>query len=191
MRHGLASLVLCLLLCGCSLPLRTAVEGADENAKANGRLLNIRIERWGEVRFSGLLALRPEGQGLYYALLDATGWRGTANIACSMLKARCRIRDWMASLPRCWPGPIFRNRQPCLVPGRGCIRSAVNREPTVAGKSTARLVPCGSGRLAQRPGKVRETRRLSTASPGLVSGFFSKRQNFPGRGLMDRFGFVG
>ena len=73
MRLGLASFVLCLLLCGCSLPLRIAVEGADENAKANGRLLNIRIERWGEVRFSGLLALRPEGQGLYYALLDATG----------------------------------------------------------------------------------------------------------------------
>jgi hypothetical protein len=44
-----------------------------ENDEGSGRLLDIRIERWGEVRFSGLLALRPDGSGLYYALLDATG----------------------------------------------------------------------------------------------------------------------
>lgn len=73
MRQGLLCCFFCLLLVGCSLPLRISVDNPDENGKSPARLLNIRIERWGEVRFSGLLALRQEGQGLYYALLDATG----------------------------------------------------------------------------------------------------------------------
>lgn len=64
---------LCLLLSSCGLP-RTAVR--DEPAgqdKGAGRLLNIRVERWDTLRFSGLLGLQEKERGLYYVLLDATG----------------------------------------------------------------------------------------------------------------------
>lgn len=64
---------LCLLLSSCGLP-RTAVR--DElpgPEKGAGRLLNIRVERWDTLRFSGLLGLREKERGLYYVLLDATG----------------------------------------------------------------------------------------------------------------------
>ncbi len=73
MRQGLVFCFICLVLTGCSLPLRVSVDSPDANGKSPARLLNIRIERWGEMRFSGLLALRQGRQGLYYALLDATG----------------------------------------------------------------------------------------------------------------------
>lgn len=62
-----------LLLSGCSVPLRSLTEEGPKNAEGPGQLLNIRIERWGDVRFSGLLAVRQHRGGLYYALLDATG----------------------------------------------------------------------------------------------------------------------
>ena len=64
---------LCLFLSSCSVPLRVSDKGLEEGGKPVARLLNIRIERWGEVRFSGLLALREQGEQLYYALLDPTG----------------------------------------------------------------------------------------------------------------------
>jgi hypothetical protein len=72
MRVILWSCLLCLSLSACSLSLRPSsrpIEGGEGEAQ----LLNIRIERWGEVRFSGLLALRQAGEGMYYVLLDATG----------------------------------------------------------------------------------------------------------------------
>ncbi len=37
------------------------------------RLYTIRIEQWGELRFSGILALQQRQEGLYYVMLDATG----------------------------------------------------------------------------------------------------------------------
>ncbi len=73
MRRIIVSCFLCLLLCACSPPLRTLLGENDTSGTSFPRLLNIHIERWGEVLFSGLLALRQDGQGFYYALLDATG----------------------------------------------------------------------------------------------------------------------
>ncbi|MBU1567274.1 MAG: hypothetical protein KJ630_16830 [Proteobacteria bacterium] len=73
MRLGVVLCCLCLFFCGCSLPLRISPLIQDASGNPAARLMNIRIERWGEPRFSGLLALRQEGNGLYYALLDATG----------------------------------------------------------------------------------------------------------------------
>ena len=73
MRQAIFCCFVCLVLAGCGLPPGSLVAPRLENDKGPGRLLDIRIERWGEVRFSGLLALRPDGSGLYYALLDATG----------------------------------------------------------------------------------------------------------------------
>ncbi len=39
----------------------------------DSQLMNIRIERWGTTRFSGLIGLQERGNGIYYILLDATG----------------------------------------------------------------------------------------------------------------------
>jgi hypothetical protein len=41
--------------------------------KMDGQLLTLRLERWDDLQFSGLLGLRVEAAGLYYVLLDATG----------------------------------------------------------------------------------------------------------------------
>lgn len=63
---------LSLFLCSCSLPLASLRDGVELGGE-KAKLLNIRIERWQELRFSGLLAVRQEQDGLYYMLLDATG----------------------------------------------------------------------------------------------------------------------
>lgn len=64
---------LCLLLASCGLP-RTAVRTESPGlAESAGRLLNIRVERWDTLRFSGLLGLQEKERGLCYVLLDATG----------------------------------------------------------------------------------------------------------------------
>ena len=55
------------------MPLAVPDKNLAPDGESSARLLQIRIERWGEVRFSGLLALRQRGEGLYYILLDATG----------------------------------------------------------------------------------------------------------------------
>jgi len=73
MRRAIFCCLFCLVIAGCSLPSGTFVAPRLENDTSSARLMNIRIERWGEMRFSGLLALRRDGPGLYYALLDATG----------------------------------------------------------------------------------------------------------------------
>jgi len=63
-----------LLLTSCSLPQAVSTHMAENGRdKQPGRLLNIRIERWDTVRFSGLLGLREDAGGLVYVLLDATG----------------------------------------------------------------------------------------------------------------------
>jgi hypothetical protein len=64
---------ICLLMTSCSLPLAVQNKSIAEGNGSSGVLLNIRIERWEKLRFSGLLGLREEAQGLYYVLLDATG----------------------------------------------------------------------------------------------------------------------
>ncbi len=73
MKNGFFSFCLCLLLGACSVPYAVLEKDPAAGSRSTARLLNIRIERWDEVRFSGLLALRKQGAGLYYALLDATG----------------------------------------------------------------------------------------------------------------------
>ena len=73
MKNVFISLCLCAVLGACSLPYASSKKDLGAGNQSTARLLNIRIERWDEVRFSGLLALREQGGGLYYALLDATG----------------------------------------------------------------------------------------------------------------------
>lgn len=64
----------CLLLAACSLPKEVTTPGmAGKERQAPGRMLNIRIERWDTLRFSGLLGVRETAAGLDYVLLDATG----------------------------------------------------------------------------------------------------------------------
>lgn len=59
-----------LLMGGCTLPLQPT---GLEIQPAKAQLYHIRLSRWSEPRFSGLLALRPGQDGFSYALLDATG----------------------------------------------------------------------------------------------------------------------
>ena len=37
------------------------------------KMQHIRIERWGEVKFNGILAIRGTKEGVHYALIDGTG----------------------------------------------------------------------------------------------------------------------
>ncbi len=59
-----------LLLAGCSLPLRPVEINSEQH---ESQLYHIKLSRWSEPRFSGLLALQASAEGLHYALLDATG----------------------------------------------------------------------------------------------------------------------
>lgn len=60
-------------LAGCAPPSSTLQSLPEQAGKVESRLLNLRIERWGEIRFSGLLALQQGGGEVHYALLDASG----------------------------------------------------------------------------------------------------------------------
>lgn len=76
MKIAVLSCCICLLLTSCGLsPAVSTIDTIDRDQPAGigGRLLNIRIERWGTVRFSGLLGLKELAGGVYYVLLDATG----------------------------------------------------------------------------------------------------------------------
>ncbi|WP_457577891.1 hypothetical protein [Desulfomarina sp.] len=64
---------LCFLLSACSVPLQKYNQSLKITAKPENRLYSIRIEQWGDVRFTGLLALRFNGLSLSWAMLDATG----------------------------------------------------------------------------------------------------------------------
>ncbi|MGB3223346.1 MAG: hypothetical protein WBB23_11145 [Desulforhopalus sp.] len=73
MRSLILYSLLCLVLTSCSLPIATVLDEPLRSEGKSARLLNIRIERWEELRFSGLLALQEQEDGLRYVLLDATG----------------------------------------------------------------------------------------------------------------------
>lgn len=60
-------------LAGCAPPSSTLRLLAGQAGKAENRLFNLRIERWGDIRFSGLLALQQGGGEVHYALLDVSG----------------------------------------------------------------------------------------------------------------------
>ena len=73
MRSCLLCCYVCCVLAGCSVTQVIPTLDGDSKDNRNGQLLNIRVERWHTLRFSGLLGLREDSAGLYYVLLDATG----------------------------------------------------------------------------------------------------------------------
>lgn len=62
-----------IFLSGCTLSTNSLVLAPVPEITAYQKLQHIRIERWGEVKFNGILALRATDKGLHYALIDATG----------------------------------------------------------------------------------------------------------------------
>jgi len=66
-------LFLILLLSGCTLSNNSLVLAPLAEVTAPEKLQHIRIERWGDIKFNGILALRATNTGLHYALIDATG----------------------------------------------------------------------------------------------------------------------
>lgn len=62
-----------MLLSGCTLSTHSLVLAPVPEETAYQKLQLIRIERWGDVKFTGILALRATNAGLHYALIDATG----------------------------------------------------------------------------------------------------------------------
>ncbi len=69
--RGVVVLLCALIMAGCSLPRQTMAPAILPDGES--MLYQIRLSRWSEPRFSGLLALRHGADGFYYALLDATG----------------------------------------------------------------------------------------------------------------------
>jgi hypothetical protein len=61
------------ILSGCAPPSSTLRSLPEHTEKVESRLFNLRIERWGDIRFSGLLALQQGNGEVHYALLDASG----------------------------------------------------------------------------------------------------------------------
>lgn len=64
---------LMLLFSGCSLPLQNVEMVTNSLGISDQSLQNIRIERWGKMRFSGILGVKRQGSGLAYVLLDTMG----------------------------------------------------------------------------------------------------------------------
>lgn len=62
-----------LLFSGCSLPLQNAEMVSSTFGVDELPLQNIRIERWGKTKFSGILGVKRQESGLAYVLLDAMG----------------------------------------------------------------------------------------------------------------------
>ncbi len=66
-------LLFIVLLSGCTLSTHSLVLAPVPENTAYQKLQHIRIERWGDIKFNGILALRATDEGLHYALIDATG----------------------------------------------------------------------------------------------------------------------
>jgi len=63
----------CILFTSCSLST-SVYQGINLlDGEGASTLYNIRIVRWGDLQFSGLLVLQYRQDGLYYVVLDATG----------------------------------------------------------------------------------------------------------------------
>ncbi|MCJ7600553.1 MAG: hypothetical protein MUO63_03515 [Desulfobulbaceae bacterium] len=74
MKNVFVWIVLCFVCTACSLPIKlNNMPEEVEVRTGDSQLMNIRIERWGTTRFSGLIALQERGSGIFYVLLDATG----------------------------------------------------------------------------------------------------------------------
>lgn len=66
-------LLFIMLLPGCTLSTHSLGLAPVPESTAYQKLQHIRIERWGDIKFNGILALRATDTGLHYALIDATG----------------------------------------------------------------------------------------------------------------------
>lgn len=66
-------ILLALLLGGCSMNKVVPRHDLTPQKESSNLLTNIRIERWGEQKYSGLLALEKKGRGIHFILLDGTG----------------------------------------------------------------------------------------------------------------------
>lgn len=66
-------ILLCFMCTACSLKVKHNKMMEVETRTGESQLMNIRIERWGTTRFSGLIAMQERGNAIYYVLLDATG----------------------------------------------------------------------------------------------------------------------
>jgi len=64
---------LCFMLSACSPPLQKYNHSLRIAEKSENSLYTLRIEQWGNVKFTGLLALQLNDLSLSYAMLDATG----------------------------------------------------------------------------------------------------------------------
>lgn len=69
----LAFLFCVLIVSGCSLSSSSLDLDPLADKNVYPKLQQIRIERWGTVKFNGILALRGSDGGLHYALIDAMG----------------------------------------------------------------------------------------------------------------------
>lgn len=67
------TLFILILLSGCTLSSQSLLLAPVPEKTSYQKLQHIRIERWGDVKFNGILALRATNTGLHYALIDATG----------------------------------------------------------------------------------------------------------------------
>jgi hypothetical protein len=73
MRLPLAIIFCAILLCSCGFSGNLSRNAGISAGDSDALLANIRIERWGEMQFSGILALEAREETMSYVLLDATG----------------------------------------------------------------------------------------------------------------------
>lgn len=66
-------LIVVLICTSCSLPMTKNTELTDLESSYMSKVFNIQFSRWSESTFSGLLAVKREGDTLRYVLLDGSG----------------------------------------------------------------------------------------------------------------------
>ena len=141
-------ILLCgLLLVSCSFRTTTVFRGFTDSSQPF-KLYNLRIDRWSERRFSGLLALQRQTGGLYYALLDASGVTLLeAEISCDgkrkLLKGQAQIKK--TGLPDYLGTAIYRvfgldpEEYPCSY--NGVLRFCLDSLPAGGWTKSAELWP--------------------------------------------------
>ena len=66
-------LLFCVFLSGCTVSHHPPLWAVPHEKLIYDKLQQIKIERWGEEQFHGIIALKAAEGGLHYALLDGTG----------------------------------------------------------------------------------------------------------------------
>jgi len=69
----LAGICSCFIFISCSIPSLRTGDLSNRKDGYSGVFYTINIQRWGELKFSGLLAVKNSGGILHYILLDLTG----------------------------------------------------------------------------------------------------------------------